>query len=259
MTLEAECPRGHRLKITEAHLGKQVSCSVCGTTFVVPKTGPPPAPGEAQGSAQPEMPQINTGGAPGLADSLPKIPRLPGFGVNPLVWGRPMMMVGLLLVLVSRGCYSVGHRGVARARQKEQVARNHFDDKWDAEAISLQRELDALDEKEEPDPDDAERRGELRTQLTELSKERQKARESLEAGEWRDLSIAARDAAAKHEMRAYWYEMFFVFASLLLTAGLLVVSWNAQGAERSVCLIILAIIAFSVYVAGIAWIQIPLP
>lgn len=254
MTLEAECPQGHRLRITEAHLGKQVCCSVCGTTFVVPKLGAQPA----HGPGPAEVLQADTGGAPGVAGRLPRMPNLPRLGASPLVVGRPMMLVGLLLVLVSRGCYSVGHRGVARAQQKARMARNQFDDAWDAKAIALQRELEALDEKKEPSPDDVQRRSELRSALSDLAQEREKARELLESGEWRELSIAARDAAAEHEMHAYWYEMFFVFASLLLTAGLLVVSWNAQGAERLVCLIILAIIAFSVYVGGIAWVQIPI-
>jgi len=257
MTLEAVCPNGHRLKITEGHLGKPVSCSVCGTTFVVPRVGPPPAPAEGQAIAPSELPQMDTGIAPGVPASLRGMPSMGNLAGNPLLWGRPMMMIGVLLVLVSRGCYSVGSRGVARAEQKEKMARNQFDDEWEAKAISLQQQLDALDDKDEPDPGDAERRSELRTALNELSQDRQKAREPLETGKWRDLRIAARDAAARHVMWAYWYEMFFVFASLLLTAGLLVVSWNAQGAERSVCLIILAIIAFSIYVGGIAWVQIP--
>ena len=48
--------------------------------------------------------------------------------------------------------------------------------------------------------------------------------------------------------------MLFVFGTIVLSFGLLIVSWTAQGAERWICLIMLAIITFSLYVGGIAWV-----
>ena len=85
----------------------------------------------------------------------------------------------------------------------------------------------------------------------------QKAQKNLEAGAWRKLGIAARDAAANNQMNAYWREIFFVFATLILAVGLLAVSWTAQGAERWVCLIMLTILTFSIYIVGMAWTGIP--
>jgi len=257
MSLEAECPQGHRLKITEAHLGKPVSCSICGTTFVVPKPGAPSVPGPGQVSVPPAGIGSQSALGPAASGQTHQLGMLRGLAKRPLLWGRPMMLVGLLLVIVSRGCYSVGNRAVGRAMQREQMARNRFDDQWEEKRLALEQQLEALEEKQEPGAEDAQRRTELRTALMELEAEKQKERQALERGEWRELRIAARDAAARHQMWAYWYEIFFVFASLLLVAGLLVVSWNAQGAERLVCLIILAIIAFSIYVGGIAWAQFP--
>lgn len=255
MPMEAVCPKGHRLQITEAHLGTQVQCPTCGEMFLVPKTTPPPVSGANQGSELSALPEINAAAAPGASARFPK---MPDFKALSVAWGRPMLMVGLLLVLASRGCNSVGGRGVQRAEQREAMARNRFDDDWEEKAIRIRQKLDALDDKEEPDPDDAEQRTKLRDELSQLNRDRQKAQEPLELGAWRDLEIAARDANARHQMNAYWYEMFFVVASLLLAGSLLIVSWNAEGAERWVCLIMLAIITFSVYVGGIAWIDLPL-
>ena len=44
-----------------------------------------------------------------------------------------------------------------------------------------------------------------------------------------------------------------IFASIVLASGLLVVGWNADGAERWISLVMLAIITFSVYIGGLAW------
>ena len=60
-----------------------------------------------------------------------------------------------------------------------------------------------------------------------------------------------------HKINGYWRELFFVFAAIVLSLGLLVVSWGAEGAERWVTLMMLAIITFSLFVGGLAWIAIP--
>ena len=52
---------------------------------------------------------------------------------------------------------------------------------------------------------------------------------------------------------AYWREWVFVLSAIVLTIGLLAVSAIAEGAERLVCLIMLAIITFSIFIGGVAW------
>ena len=51
-----------------------------------------------------------------------------------------------------------------------------------------------------------------------------------------------------------FYTMGFVAGTMVLTAGLLIVGLTGQGARTWICLGILAIIAFSLYVGGTAWI-----
>ena len=60
-----------------------------------------------------------------------------------------------------------------------------------------------------------------------------------------------------NRINGYWREIFFVFATVILAVGLLAVSWVAEGTERMVCLIMLAILTFSIYIGGAAWINSP--
>ena len=59
-------------------------------------------------------------------------------------------------------------------------------------------------------------------------------------------------------MSAYWRESVFVVGTILLAFGLFIVSWSAQGAERWISLVMLAIITFSIYVVGLAWNGLPM-
>jgi hypothetical protein len=123
--------------------------------------------------------------------------------------------------------------------------------------MDFERRIAAIQDKEKPSPEDPQLLADLRKSLADLQTARQKAQKVFEEGTLRDANIAARDALANNGINAYWREIFFVFATLVLAAGLLAVSWTAQGAERWVCLIMLAIITFSVYVIGIAWTPLP--
>ena len=60
-----------------------------------------------------------------------------------------------------------------------------------------------------------------------------------------------------HKINGYWREFFFVFAAIVLSLGLLVVSWGAEGAERWITLMMLAIITSNLFVGGLAWVAIP--
>jgi hypothetical protein len=54
-------------------------------------------------------------------------------------------------------------------------------------------------------------------------------------------------------MWGYWTEWVFVLGSILLMIGLILVGFTGVGAERIICLAMIAIITFSIYIGGIAW------
>jgi hypothetical protein len=234
MPFETSCPKGHRVLVDEADVGKQLACPTCSEVFAV--SGP------GGGGAKPAP-------APPWTDLLDR-QRLNHFS---LLAGRPMVAIGLLLVLISRGCDGLGKRAVDRAQAKEKVAQASFNDKWDQQRTDIQRKISVLEDKESPSPEDSQTISDLKKSLADLQKNQEKAKKVFDATTLRDLSIAARDAAANNAINGYWRECLFVLASLVLAIGLLAVSWTAEGAERWVCLMMLAIITFNLYVAGVGW------
>jgi len=75
----------------------------------------------------------------------------------------------------------------------------------------------------------------------------------VEFERWRTLELAARDAAHRNAINAYWYEWLLLLGSISLAIGLLLVAFQGQGVERWLCLAMVAMILFSLYVGGVGW------
>ena len=71
-----------------------------------------------------------------------------------------------------------------------------------------------------------------------------------------DLEKAARDARYNNAISGYWREYLFMLGTIILSLGLLSTGFSADGAAKWICLIMLAIITFSIYIGGIAWLGI---
>ena len=162
--------------------------------------------------------------------------------------GQPLLLVGLLLVLLSRGCDSLGDRYVTRIAAKAEVAEGQFQDDWDDQRAVIEKQRRALMEKEEPTDEDEKALEPLNEELDELDKKMQAEMEELRNGRWRNLAGAARDAQANNEMWSFWREGLFWFGTFLFSMGLVIVGFTGQGAERWLCLAMLAIVVFSLFV-----------
>ena len=152
-----------------------------------------------------------------------------------------------------RGCDALGKRGADSAEAKAKLARAKFEDDWGRKRNDLQAKINKLEKSKDPKPSDAETLTDYRKQLADLANNQAEAKNTLEAGTWADLDSAAHTAGATNQINGWWREVFFVFASVVLSLGLLIVGWNADGPERWVSLIMLAIITFSLYIGGTAW------
>jgi len=178
--------------------------------------------------------------------------RLGGVKRHCLAVGRPLVVVGLLLVILARGCDAVGRRGVAGARMRSRIAQSDFKDAWDRKEEAIQKDIRELGAIAEPTDDQKARLETRRKDLEKVRADRQKEESDLQAGRWRDLDIAARDADAWQQIKGASRERWFVFGTLLLVFGLLSVAMSGQGAERWVALVILSIVILSFYNAVIA-------
>jgi len=178
--------------------------------------------------------------------------RLGGVKRSCLAVGRPLVVVGLLLVILARGCDAVGRRGVAGARMGARIAKSDFNDAWGRKEEAIQKDVRQLGAIAEPTEDQKARLEARRKDLEKVRADRQKEESDLQAGRWRRLDIAARDADAWQQIKGPSRERWFVFGTLLLVFGLLSVAMSGQGAERWVALVILSIVILSFYNAVIA-------
>ena len=162
--------------------------------------------------------------------------------------GLMLFVAGFMLVLLSKGCDSLGTRYVARINAKSQVAESHFQDAWDRQRSAIERQQQKLRDNTGPSPENRQELNSLAQELEKLNEEKQEEIEELRQGKWQDLANAARDAEANNEMWGFWREGFFWCGTFVFSVGLMVVGFNGKGAYRWMCLIMLAIIVFSLYV-----------
>lgn len=164
-----------------------------------------------------------------------------------------LLISGIVLVVVARGCDTLTHRNMARLAAKQAAARQQFDDQWETKRLAIQQQIDKLTAKTPAAPEDQKTIADLRTNLTKILKEQGEARKQLTEGTWRDQEIAARNAKWDHAMWSYWHEMLFVVGAIAFTVGLILVGFGSQGPDRWIALAMLAIIAYSLFVEGAAW------
>lgn len=143
---------------------------------------------------------------------------------------QAILMLGLVLVLAARGCDSLGARNVVRLTAKLSQEQQAFNTKL---AEELAAETDAA----------------RRTKLIES----QNGQKSAQAKVWTTMQNAVNDASSANLIWGYWREMMFVVGTILLSLGLTAVAFVGQGIERYLSFGLLAIIVFSVYVGGAAW------
>jgi predicted Zn finger-like uncharacterized protein len=69
------------------------------------------------------------------------------------------------------------------------------------------------------------------------------------------LQKKAKDASYAVKIMPYWHEWLFIIGTLALVYGLLITGFGPAGPEKIVALVMLAILTFSIYVAGMPWIS----
>ena len=166
---------------------------------------------------------------------------------------KPLLLVGLLLVLVARGCDSLATRKAARAGTWAQAAVARFQDRWAAKAYKAQKAIDALNAKAEKTEADNKQLAKLNKEFQDLGTQQAKERKDLENTDWRELAADAR--AARNGLASGSYEFFFLLGTIILAIALVTIGFRSTGPERVVALIMITIITFSIYVGGIAWIS----
>lgn len=173
--------------------------------------------------------------------------------------GQWLLIGGFLLVIASKGCDAVSQRYAERVKAQAALAQDEFMYEYDLREARLELEREEINAETELSDYDQQRLEEIDEALVELRESREQEQRRLRRTTWQRLQFASRTADANRLQAAVWYTALFVLGSMLLTVGLLIVGLTGTGAQSWLSLGILAIIAFSIYVAGTAWIGKLLP
>ena len=179
---------------------------------------------------------------------------------------KQMLILGIVLVLLSRGCDSLANRKVAAAQAALRIAQTEFKEAQDDDRIDLEQDIRAKEDdikaekaKDEPDKDDIKSMEDdlkkLNEEMKDLRTDQAKDTQEFQEGELRDLQAAAGCARAYSDKGGWWREAFFIIGTLAVTLAVASIGFQSTGPERVVSLIILAIVMFSVYIGGIAWLS----
>lgn len=205
-----------------------------------------PTEEEEEPSEKPETPKVTRPRRPRASLDMSK--PIEVFRVASFL-GQPLFLAGLLLVLLSRGCDSLGQRHVARIAAKARVAEGRFQDRWDRERNAIDSRRKALAEKTERTEEDRQQMNALDDELQQLNQDRQEELEELRQGKWQSMAAAARDSEANNDMWRFWREGFFWLGTFVFVLGLAVIGFAEKHTERRwICLIILAIVVYALYV-----------
>ncbi|MEQ8785019.1 MAG: GYF domain-containing protein [Pirellulaceae bacterium] len=206
----------------------------------VPMSGASSTPAGMRGAAQ-SSPQRRTPAAPSRwTQEVLKYVRHAGVALT---------VVGLLLVLAAKGCDTVFDSYTARITSLAQVEEQRFQQEWNRERMELEAQIEKL----KSDSRQAQRLQQAQTDLANLNESKRQEQARLLVDRWADLRAAAATAKDDNRTWAFWRSLLFVFGALVLVPGLLAVGFAGQGAERWICLVMLAIVTFSLFVYGAAW------
>lgn len=162
--------------------------------------------------------------------------------------GQPLLLIGFVLVLLSRGCDAVATHYAERVKAKALLTPSRFQDEWEQQKSLLDKQRQQLESRKNAGPADARQAEALNKEIEKLDERKKAEQAELRDGAWRALTIAARDANANNQVWSFWRESVFWLGTTIFALGLLVVGFTGDGPERWLCLVMLAIIVYALYV-----------
>lgn len=167
--------------------------------------------------------------------------------------GRGLVVLGVLIVLMSRGCDSLGVRKVARLQALADTAESDFQRSWDRAKSLLEDEQTSLSERTDLNNVEQQRLNNLPAEMKKLEREKKDEQRQLRRSKWAGFQIAAEDAESSNRIWGYWRLIGFLFGTMVLAVGLLFVTPTTEGPERWICLVMLTVILYSVYTSDSVW------
>ena len=167
--------------------------------------------------------------------------------------GPWLLLGGFLMVIGARGCDAVSQRYADRVRSQAALATDEFNYEYDVRKARLELERDEISAKPELTDYDQQRLEKIDESLVELQESRDAEERRLRRTTWTRLQHEASSADENRLQAALWYTIAFVAGSMVLALGLLIVGLTGSGAHSWLCLGMLAIITFSLFIFGATW------
>jgi len=166
----------------------------------------------------------------------------------------PLLILGLVLIVLSRGCDNISVAGTAVDRAKLRIAQSNFEYDTQSKLLPLQQQLQDVqrDTKLEAEARDKKLK-EINDKLDKAQKQARTDKKELEAGKWRKLEYKSGTARNRSARGFYWRQWIFLFGSIALVVGLAVISGAGVGSERWAAMTLLGIVLVSIYLGGLAW------
>ncbi len=134
MPITVNCDCGHQFRVRDEYAGKKAQCPACSGPVMIPSaTFQPPVMNESPG----DFPQLQAGGSP---TTFPGARRMGGqwfgginsglFGLGRLS-GLACLLMGLVLVLLARGCDALAVHSAAASQARYTLEQNKFDADWE--------------------------------------------------------------------------------------------------------------------------------
>ena len=161
-------------------------------------------------------------------------------------FGQILLLAGLIIMLLARGWDTVGDRNAAASNLRVQEEMNEWQGDYEEEINDLRQEERELEQQENFDEDDQDRLAEIRREIRSVQR-RQSAEQESERARWTEMQRDARETQAENQLAKPWREGLFVFGTTLFALGLLGVGFTTEGPARWFCLVLLAIILFSMF------------
>ena len=162
--------------------------------------------------------------------------------------GKSLLAVGLLTLLLARGCDSLAARNISRLKAIPVARQRQFEGDWARERQRIARELGAAAANASPTGSSVDA---LRQELEQINQNNRAQMTELEAGPWNQMRIAAAAAESDNHIWRYWREAAFLAGSISLAAGLLMIAFTAPGPDRWLCLGMICAILFGLFLSGL--------
>lgn len=267
--METVCPNGHRIDVSPSQVGTEMRCPTCHQHFVVSSAsgsvGNTPGGGSTTGGSTTtyttgernhrDESYGNRGGRTS-ANRGGDWFRYGDWDLDLIERWRPLgellILLGLLLVITARGCDAIGQRYVTAAEARVEHEQNEFEREWQDRFNDLNTEEDTIRSREEPSAEDEDRLREINRERSRLRARQEDARRDIQR-DLQKLRNDANEASTQRRLSEPWIDGAIMIGTLLLASGLLIVGLSPDSPGRWLCIILLAIIVASLFMAGNAW------